>query len=206
MHRAVVASLLLVAVAQLPSEAAPSRCRHQITDPRGDVDTSPQPAVGDDDAPRLDLVSADLVTTRTTVSAYVKVESLQFEGTNLNQNQYWLRVQGAKGRFTLRAVVSSTDRKAYLSYDGPSASGGLAGLALSTGAGEGVVVQESLKNRFRVTFDRALFDALGGLPESVPVLEASTWRGISAAGVFEISQMDASEQGGTYTAGSAACV
>lgn len=196
MPKIILAALLLVAaVGQAPSRAA-TICRHQITDPTGDTNTSTTPPAGDDDTQRLDLVAADLATTGSTVTVALEVKSLAFEGTNLGQNQYWLRFRGAHATFTAAASVSATGVSATLYSDGASTSQGPAGLSLATGAGQGTATVDTAKHRVRMTFDRALVDARGGLGSTVDVQQASTWRGASAAGVFEISQVDVSASAG----------
>ncbi len=186
--------ILIAAVGHTPSDAA-TACRHQITDPTGDTDTSTAPSAGDDDTPRIDLVSADLATTPRTVTVVVEVKSLAFEGTNLGENQYWLRFGGARTTFTATAYVSATSVTAYLYRDGGSTSQGPLDLSLSNAIGQGTVLLETTKRRVRMTFDRALVDANGGLGSTVDVREASTWRGQSAAGVFATGRVDVSELG-----------
>jgi hypothetical protein len=122
MSRSAVAAVLLVTCLAPGAGAIPSACRPQVTDRRGD-------AAGTPSDPALDVLSADVLTTRTDVVAVIRTAELNDAGTEsvgrlwrflftvpVNERRYWLEAyqgvdgtRGWVGRYNLPSEAGQED-------------------------------------------------------------------------------------------------
>lgn len=217
MRRAVVVTLLLAGALTAPTSSHAARsCPHLLVDPRGDVDTmfSPSALVPTDE---VDLVFADLRTTKKEVVASVGLVNLEDENASMTDRSYEVAFTTNGERYSLTFLGGRPNNTAYAWHviagdDNPEQSQG-AGAQAAEGVGEAsAFTVDRRANRVTIRFPRAIFSEYGGIGRSLTTVSASAWWGNGVRPTEEsgfVGSYGSSDFGYTTTAyrdGSASCV
>jgi len=201
------ASLGLLAVA-VPSIAAPKKkapppvC-NLLTDPKGDAtDVSLAEGVGPN-SPALDILSADIATDATNLTAVLRVDKLsKSDSTSPLGNAWYVYFTGSGPELYVSAIVTPTGESFSAGY--------VETTRTSLGAVTGVF--DVNKSEIRITAPLAIFATQSAIKagSKLTSLSALTQRyvGASAAGVSRgvTLSADAAEGGKNYVAGTRSCV
>ena len=207
---------LLAAGLISPATASSTTCTHLLVDPAGDVDTTFSPTVL---VPtnEVDLISADLRTTKKEVSATVELKDLEDEGTSLTDRSYEVDFTTNGQRYLLEFEGGRPYNDAYawhvvLGDDNPEQSNG-AGAQSAEGVGPtlGFTVDRH-RNTVTMRFARDIFDKFGGIGSKLTGISASAWWGNGVkptpesgfAGTYGSSDFGYSAK--VYRDGAASCV
>lgn len=205
MRTTLLALALLVPLA-LPA-AASGRCVPLLTDPKGDVqETGVNPPYPVEDTRQVDLVSVDLATTRTTVTARFRLERLGLESSPIEAHAYDVGFTTAGTRYYLVARHDETGDEFELQKlltgpaapeDQPVAPGAAESLAFVKGRYDG------RHDTITVVAPRSAFgDAFG---RELSAVRASTYAGVRPPGgaVYEWADRGRTER--VHRVGSAGC-
>jgi hypothetical protein len=180
-RRSLALALLVVASVAVPASASrPATCRHQLVDPSGDVDTTTNPSAVVPTS-EVDLVSADLRTTRTEVIATIGLLDLPNESTELVDYSYSLdfSTDGERYLLTFEGAKPNNDAWAWhvvAGSDHPEQGQGGAQAAEGVGAATSFRVDRA-RNTVTLRFARGLFDGFGGIGRTMTDISASAWWG-----------------------------
>jgi hypothetical protein len=181
--RTTLLAVALLAPLALPA-AASARCVPLLTDPKGDVqETGVNPPYPVEDTRQVDLVSVDLASTRTTVTARFRLERLGTESSPMESHAYEVGFTTAGTRYYLIARHDETGDEYELQKlltgpaapeDQPIAPGAAESLASLEGTYDG------RHHTITVTAPRSAFgDAFG---RELTAVRASTYAGVRPPG------------------------
>ena len=217
MRRALVVTLLLAGALTAPAGSHAARsCPHLLVDPRGDVDTvfSPSAVVPTDE---VDLVYADLRTTKKEVVASIGLANLEDENASMTDRSYEVAFTTNGERYFVNFLGARPHNTAYAWHviagdDNPEQSQG-AGAQAGEGVGEASsFTVDRRANRVTIRFPRAIFDEYGGIGRSLTKVSASAWWGNGVKPTEEsgfVGSYGSSDFGytkTTYRDGAASCV
>lgn len=188
-------TLLLVPLLALASLTATAEagCPRLLTDPAGDVTQSPAgafPAPVDDHG-KIDLLWAQLSSTRSTLSATLRLADLDPEVQTALDHGYELSFTARGERYALFASFDRTGQSGQVSHtiggtseaaDDPDAGGAYA----AEGIGIAQVRLDTHKDTVTITADRSVFDPTGGLGTELTAVRAVSYAsaGFGGGGVF----------------------
>ncbi|MDT7545415.1 MAG: hypothetical protein QOE99_1525 [Actinomycetota bacterium] len=216
--RAAAAMLIAIGVAVPTSTAnavGAAPCRHQLTDPVGDLNTTTPTVIVAGQA--ADLIAADVRTDARNLYAKVQVVDLPDEASapvadlayrvtiTTNGQSYWLDYDNMKlgGPVTEAWHVTAGDASPEDNPNGGAGSGEL--------AGDGTGKVDVRKNTVLMTFPRSAFAASGGVGRTITGLHAISWWGNGVreptTGSFEGSYAgaDLARSAAVYTSGRPSC-
>lgn len=177
---AIVILLCGALVAPAASQAAAS-CRHLLVDPRGDVDTTFTPSALVPTR-EVDLVSADLRTSKREVIGTIGLDDLPDESTELVDYSYEVDFSTNGERYLLSFGGGKPYGEAYAWHvvagdDNPEQSQG-AGASAAEGVGEATgFTVDRRANKVTLRFDRSIFTDFGGIGRTLTKVSASAWWG-----------------------------
>jgi hypothetical protein len=189
MRTPLLAAALLLAVAA-PSGAA-SRCTPLLSDPAGDVqETGHNPPPPVEDVSQVDLLSVDLSSSRSSVTARFRLASLNPESQPLEAHAYEVGFTSAGQRYYLVATHDATaDRYTLHHLTSGSAPPEDQPVPAATSESLGEVTGSYVTRQHVVTITARLaqFDGGGGLGKELTSIRASTYAGTRAPGgeIFE---------------------
>jgi hypothetical protein len=152
-------------------------CTHLLVDPSGDVDTSTAMLIP---PAEVDLLSADLRTTRSEVVAAIRIVDLPDEATELVDYYYAVDFTTNDERYSLTFIGAKPNNDAWAWHviagdDHPEQGGGA-----SASEGVGAATRFTVDRRHNVVtlrFSRAMFDEFGGIGRKITDISASAWWG-----------------------------
>lgn len=211
-----VVMLLCVAVVTPAVSDASSKCRHLLVDPRGDVDTTLNPSAVVPTS-EVDLVFADLRTTKREVVASIGLDDLVDESSSLTDRSYEVAFTTNGERYLLDFLGAKPNNEAYAWHviagdDNPEQSQG-AGAQAGEGVGPALSFKvDRGKNVVTIRFDRAIFTEFGGIGRVLTNVSASAWWGNGVkpteesgfAGTYGSTDFGYTKT--TYRDGAASCV
>jgi hypothetical protein len=185
MRRTVLLVVPLLALASLAASAE-AGCPRLLTDPAGDVrqdpagNPFPEPL---DAADRVDLLWVDLSSTRTTLTATLRLADLNPEVQTLLDHAYSVSFAANGERYDLFAAFDKTHEWGAVwhqiagtaeSAEDPDG----AGASAAEGIGEAQVRLDSRRDTVTITAQRKDFHTTGGLGRELRAVRAMTWAGV----------------------------
>jgi hypothetical protein len=209
MRTSLLALALLVPLAAVPA-AASARCVPLLTDAAGDVmETGANPPYPVEDVKQVDLISADLSTTRTTITARIRLASLSVESSPVESHAYEVGFTTGEQRYYLTAHHDSTEDsyEAVHLLTGPAAPEDKG--KLSPGAAEVLATvkgtYDARHNTITVTAPLSVFKGTGGIGASLTAIRASTYAGTRPPGGAIYEWADQGRTDRYYRVGSRGC-
>jgi hypothetical protein len=209
MRTSLLALALLVPLAAVPAAASP-RCVPLLTDPAGDVaETGANPPYPVEDVKQVDLLSADVATTRTTITARFRLAALGLESSPFESHAYEVGFTTGEQRYYLVAHHDSAEDSYEVSHlltgpaapedQGPIAPGAAEVLATVTGT------YDARHDTITVTAPLSAFKRTGGVGASLTAIRASTYAGTRPPGGAVYEWADNGRTDRYYRVGARGC-
>jgi hypothetical protein len=211
MRTPLLALALLASLAAVPAAASASaRCAPLLTDPAGDVaETGANPPYPVEDVRQVDLLSADIATTRTTITARIRLAALGLESSPSESHAYEVGFTTGEQRYYLVAHHDSAEDSYELSHllTGPAApeDKGL----IAPGAAEVLATvkgtYDARHDTITVTAPLSAFKRTGGVGASLTAIRASTYAGTRPPGGAVYEWADQGRTDRYYRVGARGC-